>query len=146
MSTDTGAVPSTIPVARREVAVAAPRTGVTRVGDVDKTTATVPVLDVTPVPPFATGKVPVIPVVNGSPVRLVKTPEVGVPNKGVTKVGLVARTTDPVPVTVSVKFVQAMAFPLASLQRPLEAVKPPRVMVVIELVASKIFEVFSFRR
>jgi hypothetical protein len=36
-----------------------PKTGVTNVGDVFKTTLPVPVLDVTPVPPFATGTVPV---------------------------------------------------------------------------------------
>jgi len=42
-----------------EVAVATPNTGVTKVGLVDNTTATVPVDDVTPVPPLATGKVPV---------------------------------------------------------------------------------------
>jgi hypothetical protein len=34
--------------------------GVTKVGEVDKTTATVPVLEVTPVPPEATGSVPVV--------------------------------------------------------------------------------------
>jgi hypothetical protein len=41
-----------------------PRAGVTRVGLFDKTTATVPVDDVTPVPPFATGNVPVTSVVS----------------------------------------------------------------------------------
>jgi hypothetical protein len=35
---------------------------------------------VTPVPPFATGKVPVTPVVNGRPVALVNVPELGVPS------------------------------------------------------------------
>lgn len=35
-----------------------PRTGVTKVGDVDKTTLPDPVEDVTPVPPLATGSVP----------------------------------------------------------------------------------------
>jgi hypothetical protein len=34
--------------------------GVTKVGEVDKTTATVPVLAVTPVPPEVTGSVPVV--------------------------------------------------------------------------------------
>ena len=42
-----------------DVAVATPNTGVTKVGVFDKTTATVPVDDVTPVPPLATGRVPV---------------------------------------------------------------------------------------
>ena len=42
-----------------DVAVATPNTGVTKVGVFDKTTAVVPVDDVTPVPPLATGNVPV---------------------------------------------------------------------------------------
>jgi hypothetical protein len=42
-----------------------------------------------PVPPLATGSVPVTPVVRGRPVALVKTPEAGVPKAGVTSVGLV---------------------------------------------------------
>ena len=53
-----------------------------------------------PVPPFATGSVPVIPVVKGRPVAFVSVTEVGVPSKGVTKVGLVDKTTLPVPVEV----------------------------------------------
>ena len=55
---------------------------------------------VAPVPPLPTGSVPVTPVVSGRPVRLVATPDVGVPNSGVTNVGLVLNTTDPVPVDV----------------------------------------------
>ena len=43
--------------------------------------------EVIPVPPFTTAKNPVIPVDNGRPVKLVATPECGVPNLGVTKVG-----------------------------------------------------------
>ena len=38
------------------------------------------------------------PVVSGSPVRFVATPEVGVPSNGVTRVGEVASTTEPDPV------------------------------------------------
>lgn len=53
-----------------------------------------------PVPPLASGKVPVTPVDKGNPVRLVATPEVGVPSNGVTNVGEVDRTTEPVPVEV----------------------------------------------
>jgi hypothetical protein len=56
-------------------------------------------VDVSPVPPLATGNVPVTPVVNGRPVKFVATPDVGVPNKGVTKVGEVANTLAPVPVS-----------------------------------------------
>ena len=53
-----------------------------------------------PVPPLATGRVPVTPVVSGRPVALVSTPEVGVPSRGVTSVGLVESTVLPVPVEV----------------------------------------------
>jgi hypothetical protein len=42
---------------------------------------------VAPVPPFAIGKVPVTPVVNGKPVAFVNTPDAGVPNAGAVKVG-----------------------------------------------------------
>ena len=52
-----------------------------------------------PVPPFATGNVPVTPVVSGNPVQLVKVPELGVPNTGVVSVGDVANTKDPLPVS-----------------------------------------------
>ena len=43
---------------------------------------------VAPVPPFAMGSVPVTPVVNGSPVTLVITPDAGVPRATADKVGL----------------------------------------------------------
>ena len=43
-------------------------------------------VEVKPVPPFAIASVPVTPVVNGSPVRFVATPEVGVPRSGAMKV------------------------------------------------------------
>jgi hypothetical protein len=58
------------------------------------------VLVVLPVPPFATGSVPVTPVVNGRPVQLVNVPEDGVPNTGVTSVGEVDSTFAPDPVDV----------------------------------------------
>jgi len=48
---------------------------------------------------LATGNVPVTPLVKGKPVTLVITPEAGVPSAGVTRVGLVARTMPPEPVT-----------------------------------------------
>jgi hypothetical protein len=105
-----------------DVAVATPNTGVTRVGLVASTTEPVPVssvraaarfaLDgvprnvatpvpsaVIPVPPLATGRVPVTPVVKGKPVAFVSTPDAGVPSTGVTKVGDVANTKEPVPVS-----------------------------------------------
>ena len=51
-----------------------------------------------PVPPLATGKIPVTPVVKGNPVALLNTKALGVPKAGATKVGEVARTTSPEPV------------------------------------------------
>jgi len=60
-----------------------------KVGLADKTTLVVPVDAVTPVPPLATGSVPVTPVVIGKPVQLVRTPADGVPMFGVTSTGLV---------------------------------------------------------
>ena len=53
-----------------------------------------------PVPPLATGRIPVTPVVSGNPVALVSVTEVGVPRTGVTNVGDVERTFDPEPVEV----------------------------------------------
>ena len=50
------------------------------------------------VPPFAIGSVPVTPVVKGKPVPLVRVTDWGVPNIGVTNVGLVDRTLFPEPV------------------------------------------------
>ena len=54
-----------------------------------------------PEPRFPTGRLPVTPVVNGSPVAFVKVTDVGVPRIGVTKVGEVASTIAPVPVVVA---------------------------------------------
>ena len=68
-------------------------------GEADNTVLPVPVEEVTPVPPLAIDNVPVTPVVSGNPVRLVATPEAGVPNAGVTRVGEVSITNlEPVPV------------------------------------------------
>ena len=77
-----------------------PSAGVTSVGEVERTTDPVPVDVVTPVPPLRTGSVPVTPVVSGKPVALVRTRAVGVPSAGVTSVGDVERTVEPVPVDV----------------------------------------------
>ena len=52
-----------------------------------------------PVPPLATGKVPVTPVLKGRPVALVNAAYEGVPILGVTKAGLVANTNEPEPVS-----------------------------------------------
>lgn len=77
-----------------------PSAGVTKVGLLDKTLLPLPVDVVTPVPPLATGSVPVTPVVKGRPVTFVITPDAGVPKAGVTRVGLVDKTTLPEPVEV----------------------------------------------
>lgn len=91
----TGNVPVTPVVNGRPVAFVrvaddgVPSAGVTSVGLFERTTFPVPVDVVTPVPPLATGRVPVTPVVSGSPVTFVITPEAGVPSAGVVNVGLV---------------------------------------------------------
>jgi hypothetical protein len=79
---------------------------------------------VKPVPPFATGNVPVTPVDNGNPVAFVSVPLCGVPRIGVTKVGLVANTLLPVPV-----FVTLTKFLDASVATALEAVNPAKLVV-----------------
>ena len=66
---------------------------------VPKNVATPAPRDVIPVPPLAVGSVPVTPVVKGKPVADVKTKAVGVPSAGVTKVGEVANTNEPEPVS-----------------------------------------------
>jgi hypothetical protein len=86
-----------------------PRTGVTRVGVLANTKAPDPVSSVTAEARFADDGVarnvaipvprPAIPVETGRPVQLVSVPEAGVPSTGVTRVGLVANTRDPVPVS-----------------------------------------------
>jgi hypothetical protein len=97
------------------VAVATPNTGVTNVGVLANTNAPVPVSsvtaerklalegvlknvatpvpsDVSPVPPLATGKSPLMPVDTGKPVQLVNVPDWGVPRIGVVNVALVNKT------------------------------------------------------
>lgn len=76
-----------------------PKAGVTSVGLVDSTTLPEPVEAVTPVPPRATERVPVVPATIGSPVALVNVADDGVPSAGVTSVGLVANTKEPEPVS-----------------------------------------------
>jgi hypothetical protein len=86
-----------------------PRTGVTRVGEVARTRAPVPVSSVTAAARLALEGVakkvatpvprPLIPLETGKPVQLVRVPELGVPRAGVTSVGLLERTTLPDPVS-----------------------------------------------
>jgi len=84
----------------RVTEVGVPRRGVTKVGLVLRTLFPEPVEVVTPVPPLATGRVPLTPEVRGNPVAFVRVTDDGVPSAGVTSVGLVLRTTFPVPVEV----------------------------------------------
>lgn len=87
-----------------------PKAGVTRVGEVAKTTAPVPVSPVTAAAKLAVEGVaknvatpvpnPDTPVEIGNPVQLVRVPLDGVPSAGVTSVGDVARTGEPDPVAV----------------------------------------------
>jgi hypothetical protein len=91
------------------VAVATPNTGVTRVGDVANTLTPVPVLSVRAAAKLADEGVPKkvatlaarpeTPVEIGRPVQLVRVPEDGVPKAGVTRVGEVANTNAPLPVS-----------------------------------------------
>jgi hypothetical protein len=87
--------------------VGVPRSGVTSVGLVERTTEPEPVDVVTPVPPLFTARVAdspaAVPLVfwfRVGNVQLAKFPELGVPSAGVTKLGLVERTTEPEPVDV----------------------------------------------
>jgi len=68
--------------------------------------------------------VPVTPVLNGRPVKLVATPLAGVPSNGVTSVGLFERTRLPVPVDV-----ETPVPPLATASVPETAAVVPRFTV-----------------
>ena len=104
----TSFVPSTVQLLRFPD-VGVPRTGVTRVGDVAKTKAPEPVSPVTAAARFVDDGVarkvatfvpsPDTPVAIGNPVQFVRVPDVGVPRMGVARVGDVAKTNEPVPVS-----------------------------------------------
>jgi hypothetical protein len=91
------------------VADATPKTGVVRVGEVANTKSPLPVSSVTAVAKLAEDGVaknvatlaakPDTPDEIGRPVQLVRVPEVGVPNNGVVRVGEVANTKSPDPVS-----------------------------------------------
>ena len=74
-----------------------PNTGVTNEGLVANTNTPVPVSS--EILPAKLADVPDANPVIGNPVQDVKVPPDGVPNTGVTKVGLVANTNDPLPVS-----------------------------------------------
>lgn len=75
---------------------------------------------VAPVPPLATGSMPVTPVVSGNPVKFVATPDDGVPSNGVTITMLV--------------LVQALMLPLATV--------PNAGVTIVGLVNNKVFVSF----
>jgi hypothetical protein len=76
---------------------------------------------------FATGKLPITPVVSGNPVALVNTAADGVPSAGVTSVGLVPNTNAPDPVS----FVIAVArFALDGVARAVATPVPRPLMPV----------------
>ncbi len=120
------------------------------VGFVANTRAPEPVSSVTAVATFALDGVvrkveipaasPETPVETGSPVQLVRVPEAGVPNAGVTKVGLVANTRAPEPVssvTADIKFaldcvVRKVEIPTASPEIPVETGSPVQLVNVPE--------------
>ena len=132
------------------VAVATPNTGVTRVGDVANTLTPVPVLSVSAAAKLADegviknavtpAPVPETPVEIGRPVQLVKVPEVGVPNNGVVRVGDVANTKSPDPVssvTAVIKLAddgvaKNAATPAAKPETPVEIGRPVQLVRVPE--------------
>jgi hypothetical protein len=112
--------------------------GVTSVGLVAKTLAPLPVSSVKAAAKFALDGVarkvatpvprPDTPVAIGRPVAFVKVALVGVPRIGVTRVGEVAKTADPVPVS-SVKAPKR----LAELNEPKEVALPTEVTAPVKL-------------
>jgi hypothetical protein len=93
---------------------------------------------VCPVPPLAIGRVPVTPVESGNPVQLVSVPDEGVPKAGVTNVGDVANTSDPVPVSSVTAFSKLsdvgvpknVATPVPKPLTPVEIGKPVQLVKV----------------
>ena len=142
-----GAVKATLLIL---VAVATPKTGVTRVGVLANTKAPLPVSSVTADAKLADDGVakkvatlapkPDTPDEIGRPVQLVKVPEVGVPSNGVVRVGDVANTKSPVPVssvTAVAKLAEdgvakKVATPVANPETPDEIGKPVQLVRVPE--------------
>ena len=95
---------------------------------------------------FVTGRLPVTPVVKGSPVQFVSVPDVGVPSKGVTSVGLVSTTNFvPVPVcdAIDVAFpedvIGPVRFALVTTVAAKEPVPEPVTPPVNDIVWSPVF-------
>lgn len=80
-------------------------------------------------PPFAIGSVPVTPVESGRPVTFVIKPDDGVPSAGVTRVGEVAKTRLPEPVS---SVIAAARFALVGVPRKV-AIPVPRPETPVEI-------------
>jgi hypothetical protein len=134
----------------RTAAEGVPKAGVTSVGDVAKTKEPLPVSSVTAEARLALDGVarkvatpvprPLTPVETGRPVQLVRVPLVGVPRSGVTRVGLVAKTSEPDPVssvTALAKFAEEgvarkVATPVPRPLTPVETGRPVQLVSVPE--------------
>jgi hypothetical protein len=124
------------PVKLSDVPVAAPMAGVTKVGVLANTNAPVPVSSVIAVAKLeldgAAKNVatpdpnPLTPVAIGKPVPFVKVTDVGVPNIGVTKVGLVDKTKLPEPVELVTPVPPCATSMVVALQVP-EVIVPTEV-------------------
>ena len=136
-----------------DVPVATPRTGVTSVGDVAKTSEPEPVSSVIADARFAEDGVarrvatpvpkPEMPVDTGNPVAFVSVAEVGVPSNGVTRVGDVLSTMFPVPVTafdsVTPPYVSAALSVVAPVTpRVLESVVAPVTPRVVDVLSAPV--------
>lgn len=128
-----------------------PSAGVTNVGLVANTSAPEPVSPVTAEAKLVLEGVarkvatlaarPLMPVETGRPVQLVKTPLAGVPRAGVTKVGLVANTKAPLPVssvTAVARFAEEgvarkVATPVPRPLTPVETGRPVQLVSVPEV-------------
>lgn len=140
------AIVSVLPVAGAVIATllmlvadATPRVGVTSVGLLENTTVLEPVSSVSAPAKFADVGVaknvatpvprPEMPVLTGSPVQLVRVPELGVPSAGVTSVGLFANTSAPVPVS-SVTALARLALEGVAKNVPTFAPRPLKLLTV----------------
>ena len=97
-----------------------PKAGVTRVGLLDNTLLPEPVEVVTPVPPRATGSVPVVPPSIGSPVALVSVPLEGVPSTPPLTTGAPAEPT---------LTARAVATPVPRPEMPVDTGKPVTLVI-----------------
>ena len=140
----TGKLPTTPVESGRPVALVktaadgVPRAGVMSVGDVARAIPPEPVTDtpraagtpapsdVTPVPPFDAGSVPVTPVVSGRPVALVNVPDMGVPKAAPVRIGDVSvRLETVVIVFPRGKFVDPKVIGVAKFASRLESGRVP---------------------